>query len=279
MEHLSPVNGNSTLDALAFIAMEQVSTTSLEGRAIATARIIRTPSAPLDETSLHMAGVTLPLPSPNHCVSLEELRRPNLDQRRARQALQLLDIGAIVLENQGTISALNARPIPDVTGLISGVLYTLQLNSESLPTTGSYTVLFEAKSRQEDSPIVLRAEAPGYPLGLKVAETELARGAATLVTGGPLSFQWLPGRPEDLIYIDIMPKAVAGSANSTAGVRCSFQDMGQATIPPWTNDQLDESTVLVHRLHRERYQPKGFAAAELRFDQAIAFDIASKPNR
>jgi hypothetical protein len=146
------------------------------------------------------------------------------------------------------------RQLPDVTDVVSGVLYARATDPALLPDSTRYVLRVTGSADLE--PFEFSAASAGDPAAVKLAGEE---PAGTLVaSGSSLEVAWpaTAAGADDLVYIDVRP----------AGVRCTLGDSGHASISTLLLD--DAGTLVVHRLRRETLQVRGVDSGEVRFDFA-----------
>jgi hypothetical protein len=148
------------------------------------------------------------------------------------------------MEANGVSTSLQPRRLPNVVDVVSGVVYTRSADGETLPARAPYVLRVAGAAELE--PFTVAASAPADPSDLRV-----------VLAPGIIELTWEAGAGDDVVYVD-----VAGRLTPT--LRCSFADTGRAQIPA----AVEEGTIAVHRLHRERFKARGIDAGEIRFDFA-----------
>jgi hypothetical protein len=295
-------------------------------RASAVARFIKMRTGSLDEQTLRMVGATLDLPALGTCdqataASPELLApassdAPSADDALAPRAVELLDVGALTVEANGSRTTLEARALPDIVDLVTGVLYSTRASTrttppdvDALPGRGGYVLRSSGSSATADAEhtvpaFAVTATAPGEPDELKIdGQDARAVDGVVLAAGGRVDLAWQvsePSDPDDVVYVEI----VAGSAANTeqnagaANVRCLFADRGAASLPasafvtgasPTTatgeaeRAELTHGTLIVHRVHREAFQVQSHVTSQpaiasgiIRFDFARATEFSRR---
>jgi hypothetical protein len=181
------------------------------------------------------------------------------------RAVLLVDVGTIGLEANGMRTALQARRLPDIVDLVSGVVYsTRAADPEAFPEGAAYVLRAAGRPEFDLVPFTVSATAPREPEDLRIADQD-ARDAGGLVlpADSAASLAWRAGNRDDVVYVDVSPSGQPGTNN----VRCLFEDIGHAVIGA-TALTSDDGTLTVHRLHRETFQAAGIDAGEIRFDFA-----------
>jgi hypothetical protein len=184
-------------------------------------------------------------------------------------AIELLDVGDIVLHAGGDHLALAPRAFPDVGEVVSGVVYTSRDGSADLPDATTYA--FEISS-QGDA-FTVRAEAPAAPRGLRLGGSSLLEGeGVAILAGEPIDIAWdaSAAADEDRIYVTV------SDDDDGQAFSCVFPETGHAMIPanllafaPGT--ELD---VMIHRHRRaaiDAPQVGLMDQAVVDFDFAVAF--------
>jgi hypothetical protein len=275
----------------AVVVFERTVTADGTAHGSAGARFLKVRSGSLDDATLRMVGASLELPALGTCMAASGLssagEADGVASEDAPRAVELLDVGAITVDAVGAHTTLEARALPDIVDLVTGVLYSTRTTApeaEGLPASGTYVLRSSGSSATADAehsvlPFAVSAAAPGEPGDLRVAGQDArAADGVVLVAGANVTLRWAAAAadPEDLVYVDVVaPQAhaaldgVASLARPDGGadVRCAFADRGTAEIPasaflrgataPGTSDprvELAQGTLIVHRLHREPFQ-------------------------
>lgn len=210
-----------------------------------SARFVKVHGA-VDDGALRLAGTQLTLPQLGECTVLvdEPLRAPSV-------SVELLNVGALNVESASGKATLQPRRVPDVTDLVSGVLYTARTDG----LRGTVRVR-AAGAEPEVAPLVVEAQAPAELRGLKVAGIEVKSSEPIAIVATTTDVEWEPGNRGDVVYVDVL-------AQGALTTRCAVADLGHASVPAPSSQT---GTFAVHRLHREPLA--GFDRGELRFDSA-----------
>jgi hypothetical protein len=163
-----------------------------------------------------------------------------------------MDVGAVSLEADGVQTRLLPRQIPDVTDVVSGVVYARATDPTVLPAATRYVV--HVGGAPDRVPVDIAATAPGDPSDVRVAGEDTP--GVLVATGAWVNFAWTAEGADDLVYVDVRP----------SGVRCAFEDVGLAAMSTLYFDS--SGTLVVHRVRRERLHSLGIDSAEVRFDFA-----------
>jgi hypothetical protein len=259
----------------------------------AVARVIRMRSGTVDEQTLQMLGATIDLPAVGACGGASPLAASTLDLAEAEgpRAAELLDVGSLGLEAQGAKTTLEARALPDIVDLVTGVFYSSRSPAlDALPSRGLYSVratgTVSALDAEHAVPaFTVSATAPGEPRDLQIdGQDARSEGGVVLHPGAAVELAWTVERgaadtatePEDLVYIDLLPSTE--SPDPVGAVRCLFADRGTATLPASAftegDGELDRGTLVVHRLHRETFQVSSDPNAGHIDSGIVRFDFA-----
>ncbi|MBV9947331.1 MAG: hypothetical protein JOZ69_10820 [Myxococcales bacterium] len=238
----------------AVVVVERVTGASGGSRAESSARFVRVASSASLPDALRAIGAALALPQRGACA-LADVMATSAD---APPVVELVDVGGVSVRADAGEMRLLPRQLPDVTDVVSGVVYDRAAEPALLPAATPYVVRVAGGGVL--APFEVSAAAPLELQDLRVDPE--AEGGALTVTGPSVDFTWAAGAPEDLVYVDIRPN----------GVRCVFGDVGRASISSQLFD--DTGTVIVHRLHREALRTASIDSGEIRFDFARSLTYA-----
>jgi len=196
-------------------------------------------------------------------------------------AVELLDVGDLSITAESTSMPLATRAFPDVGGLISGVFYTSRDARSDLPAPGRY-VLESSGSTTLDK-FSIGADAPANPEAVRLGTVELNE-SVVLEEGAPTNVSWrvsdqtADGRKheDDRIYVDL-------TAASGTGIRCTYKDLGEATLPASVTANKVWGAlpavvnVSVHRTRKGQFVASGIDEAELRFDFSVVGKATINP--
>ncbi len=231
-------------------------------RSEAVARFVRTRVGAVDDDALRMAGATVDFPAVGACESLA-----GLHGAPGARAIALLDVGGVMLMAGDAMTTLQARQVPDVADLVSGVVYSAR--ADELPSRGAYVLRIDGSADLDVPAFVVSATSPGEPANVRVGRDD-GRGAAVAIAAGAhgtIDVTWEAGAGDDAIYIDV------AAATAAPVTRCLFDDSGRAALPVSALGAIEDGTLAVHRLHREAFHARGVEPGEVRFDFArvVAF--------
>jgi hypothetical protein len=225
-------------------------------RAEASARFVRVAAPSSARDALRTIGAAVDLPAPGTCVSLAALAGGAL--AAAAPSVELVDVGAVSLEVNGLETHLVPRQLPDVTDVVSGVVYARAADPALFSSGTRYLV--HVSGGLDVDPFDVSAAAPADPADVHIAGEDSATGLV-VSAGAPIEIAWTADATDDSLYVDIQP----------AAVRCML-DSGQrpadgaahGTVPAsW----IDEAgTLVLHRVHREVIVARGLEGGEVRFD-------------
>jgi len=228
-------------------------------------------AADADVAERVVGGSWLELPLPGECSMMlggaEET--PPL---AGLGSIELLDVGDLSIQAGKTRFPLATRAFPDVGDLVSGVFYTSRDASRDLPAPARYVLENSGSATLEH--FAIEADAPSAPEAVRVGDVALVDGV-TLEEGNATVIRWQAGgtnadnhKTGDLVYVDL-------TAPSGTGVRCTFNDAGEGTLPAsvLTNKIWGASpasaALSVHRIRQGRFAVAGIDTTELRFDLSI----------
>jgi len=235
----------------AVVVVERTTGVTEASRAEASARFIRVTAPSSTDDALRVIGAALDLPPPGECASVASLADDMTTQGPA-PVVELVDVGGVSVEADGVETRLVPRQLPDVTDVVSGVVYARAADPSLLPAGTRYVV--HVAGGHGLTGFDVTATAPGDPSEVHIVGED-PRG--TLVVGtGSVDVAWTPDASDDVVYVDVRPN----------GVRCVVDEAGHVAIPALLLD--DAGTLLVHRLHREALSAPGIDSGEIRFDFA-----------
>ncbi len=255
------VDAESTTPSTAVIVLERTTQATPAGetvRAGAVARFVHTRWGAVDDHALRTVGAHVELPALGSCAAIAS------GDDVAARGVDLADVGAVVVEGPAGRAALSPRQVPDPVGRVTGVFYVSPSDVAHVTAPGARVAL-RVSGSAEVSPFTAQAQAPADLADVRLGAQDLARGAVVLplVATPSVDLAWEPSDdPRDVVYVD-----VTGSAGSRSTTRCAFADTGHASLTA-ALFVVDEGTIAVHRLHREKFAARGIEPGELRFDFA-----------
>jgi hypothetical protein len=215
----------------------------------ATARFVRATGATSPEAAIRSVGAGLDLPAVGSCSTISALAGEA--SAEAPPALELLDVGPVTLEANGAATHLLPRQLPDVTDVVSGVVYARATEAASLPAGASY--LLHVTGGAALGSVDVGVSAPADPSEVRILNADASAGGVAVGSG--VALQWTDDGAADQVYVDVRP----------SGVRCLL-DGGRGLVPAAFFD--DAGTFSIHRLHRETIHAQGIDTGEIRFDFA-----------
>ncbi len=251
----------------AVVLVERTVSAGESARAEAVARFVRMRGGPIDEEALRMVGAALDFPPMGTCAAQHDVYAPRAPEQdnRGVQSVELVDLGAIAIEANGARVSLQARRLPDIVDLVSGVVYSSRASApEALPPEMAYALRANGRPDLDVAPFAAFATAPSEPAELVVAGQDARTpGGLVLSPDTTTELSWAAGSADDVVYVDVNQSSSAGPRN----VRCLFDDAGRAVIAASSLSDGD-GTMTVHRLHRESFLARAIDAGEIRFDFA-----------
>ncbi len=236
----------------AVIVVERTTDDATQGpRAEASARFVRIRASASAETALRSVGAGLDLPAAGACAAPSALT----GEAAAHPApvVELLDVGPVSIEANGVATRLLPRQLPDVTDVVSGVVYARAADATVFPATAAYEVHVAGGAAL--GAVDVAAAAPADPTDVRILNDEGDAGSF-VVSGAFVGFEWSDDGSDDEVYVDVRP----------SGVRCLLQGGGRGSVPTVFFD--DAGTLTVHRVHREPLRAHGIDSGEVRFDFA-----------
>jgi hypothetical protein len=257
-------DAEASAPANAVVLIERTVSAGESTRAEAVARFVRMRAGTVDEEALRMVGAAIDFPAMGTCAPLLAARAPEPENGAAR-AVELVDLGVIGIEANGTRVSLQPRRLPDIVDLVSGVVYSSRAPApEALPAEAAYVLRASGRADLDMPPFAATATAPSEPADLVVAGQDARLpGGLALSADEPAELSWGAGSVDDVVYVDLTQSSAQGPKN----VRCLFDDTGRAVIAQ-TSFSEGDGTMAIHRLHRESFQARGIEAGEIRFDFA-----------
>jgi hypothetical protein len=246
-----------TTSTSAVVIVERAVGATGEPRAETSARFVRVSSPSSTRDALRTIGASIDLPTRATCASIAGLAS-GVAPAGPTPVVALLDVGAVSLEANGKETRLAPRQLPDVTDVVSGVVYARTADAALFPAGNRYVV--RVSGGLEIDPFEVSAAAPADPADVK-ANGEETPGTLIVTAGAPVEFAWTSDATDDLLYVDVQP----------AAYRCTLEDglnaagdQARASVPASLLD--DAGTLVVHRVHREALVARGLESGELRFD-------------
>lgn len=188
-------------------------------------------------------------------------------------AIDLLDVGDVVLHAGDSSLPLAPRAFPDVGDLVSGIVYSSRDDTTPLPADEPYEI--ETTGSDFSDAFRLSIDAPPAPADVRLAGAELADAELVLPWSGPLGLSWTAGADAgDQIVVELLP--LGADDDQPTAIRCVFDDRGRATVPEafvaWA-EEVDELEVAVHRIRRVILQAPEIDEAVVEFDFAVAAHV------
>jgi hypothetical protein len=258
------VDAETATTTSALVIVERTTDTAQGSRAEASARFARVTASASPSTAMRSVGAGLDLPSPGACAPLATLSS-SVVSNDPTPVVELLDVGPVTLEANGVATRLLPRQLPDVTDVVSGVVYARAAESTLLPAAATY-VLHVAGGTGLGS-VDVTTLSPADPASIRVVtegggaedpsvEDANVRKSAIVLSGATVNIEWADEGAGDEVYVDVRP----------SNVRCLLDGAGHGSLPSVFLD--DSGTLSLHRLHREPLRARGIDSGEIRFDFA-----------
>ena len=245
----------------AVVIVERTVDATSAPRVETSARFARVPLGTATRDALRTIGAAIDLPPPGSCAGIAALAG---GAAGATPVIELVDVGAVSLETSGRETHLVPRQLPDVTDVVSGVVYARTADPALLPASARYLVRVSGSADVDAFEVA--ATAPADPADVHIAGEDAT--GVSVPAGAPIDVAWTPGAADDSLYIEVQP----------AGFRCTLEDTAggpgesaHASVPASLVDEA--GTLVVHRVHREVLTARGLEAGEIRFDfsRSIAY--------
>jgi hypothetical protein len=245
----TPGDAEAATTTSAVVVIERSVGATEGSRAEGSARFVRIAAGASVDDALRAIGAALELPARGACASVSSLAG-GIGRGEPAPVVELVDVGTVSIEAGGVETRLLPRQLPDITDVVSGVVYARAAEPALLPAATRYVL--HVAGGQDLGGFDVSASAPGDP-GAVHLSGEDSRG--TLVAAGStVDLTWTTDTSDDVIYVDVRPN----------GVRCVFGNTGHAAVSTLLLD--DAGTLVVHRLHREPLRATGIDSGEVRFD-------------
>jgi hypothetical protein len=238
----------------AVVAVERTTDKTDGVQAQASARFLRVSAATSTDEALSAVGASLDLPAVGTCAAVETLEQARASAGAPAPVVELVDVGTVSVHAAGNETLLWPRQLPDVTDVVSGVVYARAADPSALPPSEQYVVRVGGPGL---APLEMAAWAPGPADDIRVGGENAGQVVAS---GATIDLSWAAtSAGDDLVYVDVSPH----------DVRCVFADTGSASLSTVFFDE--QGSLVVHRLHREwtsGWATHGIETAEVRFDFA-----------
>jgi hypothetical protein len=260
----APDDAQTAMATSAIVIVERTVDATQGTRAEASARFVRVAAPSSVVEGLRAIGASGELPARGACASIVSVTGGVASDEPAPY-VELLDVGSVSLVSGANETRLLPRQVPDVTDVVTGVVYARATDPTGLPAGETYAV--HVAGRPDLAAFDASAVAPPDPGDIHVAGENPDAGTLVLVRGAAVELTWTPdARPDaasDVVYADAQP----------AAVRCVLAESERdsdnrvhASLPASLFD--DQGSLVVHRLHREPLRAPGLASGEIRFDFA-----------
>jgi hypothetical protein len=248
-------DADATTTTTALVVIERNTDPGQSARAEASARFVRVAAPTTTEDALRAIGAGVDLPSAGSCASYASLTA-GLRELVAPQ-VELIRAGDVSVEAADVATRLLPRQLPDVTDVVTGVVYAKAADPALLPTDAPYVLHVGGTSEIDAFDVSVQSPTDAN----EVRVLGESSSGVLRVGGHAVVFTWPTSGAADPVYIDVMP----------SGVRCSLGDTGYGSVPSFVFREA--GTLTVHRLRREIFHAPGIASGEIRFDfaRAIAY--------
>ncbi|HLK40968.1 MAG TPA: hypothetical protein VKU41_29660 [Polyangiaceae bacterium] len=253
----TPGDADASMTTNAVVVVER-STDAIEGaRAQVSARFVRVAAGSSAQDAMRAVGAALELPARGECASVSALSG-GITRAEAAPVVELVDVGSVWLDVAGARTRLVPRQVPDVTDVVSGVVYARASDAALLPAAARYEVHVSGSPGREAFDAAV--DAPADPSDITVTGEE-AGGGPLVARGSSVALTWPSSGADDLVYVEVRPGAV----------RCVLDGVvrGGSTRATLSTSNLDDAgSIVLHRVHREALHALGVDGGEVRFDFA-----------
>jgi hypothetical protein len=156
------------------------------------------------------------------------------------------------------------RQLPDVTDVVSSIVYARAADAALLPADTSYLV--HVSGGPNVDPLDVSASAPGDPSDVHVAGEDTK--GILVAAGAWVDLTWAADRADDVVYTDVQP----ASLRCVLGVgTADGKGLVHASLSASLFD--DAGTLVVHRVRRESFRARNLESGVVRFDfsRSIAY--------
>ena len=247
----------------AVVVVERTAESAAPARVEVSARCVRVASSASVEDAWRAIGAGASVPPPGTCRPLTSLAG-RLAADAPAPLVELLDVGGVSLEAGDASTRLLPRQLPDVTDVVSGVVYSRVTDTAFLRPGARYLLHVAGQPRMAGFDAA--AIAPADPFDIHVSGED-AQGNVAVPPSGTTALEvtWpAPPSPGDVIYADLQPSAVRCALDDAA----SDGGVAHGSIPLLPLG--DRGSIVLHRLRREPLHATGLADGEIRFDVARA---------
>jgi hypothetical protein len=256
------VDAEGTATTSALVSIERTSDPTVGSRAEASARFLRVLAPSSADDALRAIGAALELPAVGACAAMASHASDGPAQLPLPPLVELVDVGGVNVEAAGVETRMSPRQLPDVTDVVSGVVYSRGTDPALLPDSARYQLRVAGTAGFE--PFTVSASAAGDPADVRIAGEDEA-GTLT-AAGATLEVSWPASSVDDLIYLDVRPAGVRCTLGNSGDLRSAGGEAMHASVSTLLLD--DAGTLVIHRLHREPLRAQSVDSGEIRFDFA-----------
>lgn len=256
----APDDAQTAMATSAVVIVERTVDATQGTRAAASARFVRVAAPSSVVEGLRAIGASGELPPRGTCASIGSVTGAVASDEPAPY-VELLDVGPVSLASGSNETHLLPRQLPDVTDVVTGVVYARATDPVGLPAGETYSV--HVAGRPDLAAFDASAVAPADPSNIHVSGENPDAGTLVLARGAAVQLTWTADASGDVVYADAQP----------AAVRCVLAETDKdgdnrvrASLPASLFDE--RGSLVVHRLHREPLRAPGLDSGEIRFDFA-----------
>ena len=240
----------------AVVVVERTADALQGARAEASARFVRVTASTSPASALRSVGAGLDLPTPGACAPLSALTGIAASGDPV-PVVELLDVGPVSLEANGVATRLLPRQLPDVTDVVSGVVYARAADAPLLPAAASYVV--HVSGGTSLGALDVPAFSPAEPNSIRILAEEVDQLVPELPRRlrdqrGPLRFVQSQSQQR-------RDPAASRSSRSGAAAPCGVTTSRSSTRK---HEQITGSPLLLQLPHSDRF-PAGRLASDRSF--------------
>src|ERR1700722_12090733 len=150
------VDAETAARTTALVSVERTSDPMVGSRAEGSARFLRVLAPASAGDAFRAIGAALELPAAGACAAVTSRAG---DGPARVPMVELLDVGGVVIEAGGIETRMSPRQLPDVTDVVSGVVYARGADPALLPDTARYQIRVAGNAGFE--PFTVSASAAG----------------------------------------------------------------------------------------------------------------------
>lgn len=215
-----------------------------------------------------LVGAIPELPESGSCRE-QNSAEPASMPLRALSPVEMVSVGDVLVRSETSTTKLMARAYPDITQLLSGVVYTSS-GREMPKATGK--VSFEVAGADGVPGFDLEAPMPPSIERVTLNGVEVGDEQDWLAVGDAVELGWQASEGEagDRFYVDL---SVVDAKKAPRTIRCSGGASARLSIPLILGEQSQSVAVTAHRLRTLPLKVASVASGEVRLDAARSASV------